>query len=122
MEHGQVLWHFPKGLDIPYNKYEILEEGLYLCWESILSQTPSKSTYQERHKQYTHRIIKIVPVDTLAKGKTAKLNGHAHLEINFSRMVFHLETYQSTVLSECLRVLSSWFPNKPQERSQKPQF
>lgn len=31
MEHGQVLWHFPKGLDIPYNKYKILEEGLYLC-------------------------------------------------------------------------------------------
>lgn len=61
-------------------------------------------------------------MDTLAKGNTSKLNGHAYLEINFSCMVFHLDTHQSTVLSECLRVLMSQFPNKPQERSQKPHF
>lgn len=31
MENGQVLWHFPNGLDISYNKDKILEEGLCLC-------------------------------------------------------------------------------------------
>lgn len=40
---------------------------------------------------------------SLGEGKS-KVSGHAHLEINFSRMAFHLEIHQSLVLSEFLEV------------------
>lgn len=46
----------------------------------------------------------MVSVATLTGVGGSKLSGQAHLAINFSCMAFHLETHQSTVLSEFLEV------------------